>query len=106
MDAIHDMVSLAAEPEGRPAPLLRQGLATLEQVERCDDALKIYEQAVANSVGDAETRHRLESLKTRSMACLPRLRVSLAWSPAKPIEAALISREPAFEVITRTTCRK
>jgi len=42
--------------------------STLEQLERCDDALKIYEQAVANSVGDAETLHRLESLKTRSVA--------------------------------------
>jgi tetratricopeptide (TPR) repeat protein len=40
--------------------------STLEQVERFDDALMIYEQAVASTFGDAETQHRLESLRQRS----------------------------------------
>jgi hypothetical protein len=45
---------------------------------------------------------REEALERLAAAAL----VSFTWSPAKPIVAWLISREPAFEVMIRITWRK
>ena len=45
-------------------PLIYNRLgAVLEQVDRADDALMIYKQAVAIHVGDEETHQRLENLQ-------------------------------------------
>ena len=54
----------------------------------------------------ASRRLRNSGLKARSMAALVRPLPLVVRSSLKPMGAALASREPAFDVMMTTTCRK